>query len=54
MVGSLFLTEGTRAQISATLSRFNSGKFGVPWEDTEAILEELGVEMVVYSPPAPE
>ncbi|KAF8236067.1 hypothetical protein L208DRAFT_1391519 [Tricholoma matsutake] len=34
--------------------RFNSGKFGVPWEDTEAILEELGVEMVVYSPPAPE
>ena len=35
-------------------SRFNSGKFGVPWEDTEAILEELGVEMVVYSPVALE
>jgi hypothetical protein len=31
-------------------SRFNSGKFGVPWEDTEAILEELEVEMVVYNP----
>ena len=31
-------------------SRFNSGKFGVPWEHTEAILNEIGVEMAVYSP----
>jgi len=34
--------------------RFNSGKFGVPWEHTEVILNEVGVEMVVYSPATPE
>jgi len=34
--------------------RFNSGKFGVPWEDTEYILEEMGVPMVVYSPANPQ
>ncbi|KIK57502.1 hypothetical protein GYMLUDRAFT_751385 [Collybiopsis luxurians FD-317 M1] len=31
--------------------RFNSGKFGVPWERTAAIIEELGIEMTVYVPP---
>ncbi|TFK40733.1 ADP-ribose 1''-phosphate phosphatase [Crucibulum laeve] len=30
--------------------RFNSGKFAVAWTDTEAILKDLGVEMVVYEP----
>ncbi|TFK74743.1 hypothetical protein BDN72DRAFT_832811 [Pluteus cervinus] len=30
--------------------RINSGKFGVPWEDTRAILEELGVVVTVYKP----
>ncbi|KAG6850216.1 hypothetical protein H0H93_016395 [Arthromyces matolae] len=31
--------------------RFNSGKFGVPWSDTEAILTELQASMIVYTPP---
>jgi hypothetical protein len=31
-------------------SRINSGKFDVPWEDTEAILKDLGVHMTVYTP----
>ncbi|KAG7088960.1 hypothetical protein E1B28_012905 [Marasmius oreades] len=30
--------------------RFNSGKFGVPWEETEQILQELEVTMTVYNP----
>ncbi|KAK1230835.1 ADP-ribose 1''-phosphate phosphatase [Marasmius sp. AFHP31] len=30
--------------------RFNSGKFSVPWEDTEQILQELGVKMTIYTP----
>ncbi|KIK01914.1 hypothetical protein K443DRAFT_678052 [Laccaria amethystina LaAM-08-1] len=30
--------------------RFNSGKFAVPWQDTEAIIKELEMEMVVYDP----
>ncbi|KIM43267.1 hypothetical protein M413DRAFT_444082 [Hebeloma cylindrosporum] len=30
--------------------RFNSGKFAVPWVDTEAILKELEVSMVIYVP----
>ncbi|KIY65021.1 hypothetical protein CYLTODRAFT_438009 [Cylindrobasidium torrendii FP15055 ss-10] len=30
--------------------RFNSGKFAVPWEQTEAVLKELGVDMTVYQP----
>ncbi|KAF4617797.1 hypothetical protein D9613_005983 [Agrocybe pediades] len=30
--------------------RFNSGKFAVPWERTEAVLNNLGVSMVVYTP----
>ena len=33
-----------------TLSRFNSGKFAVPWQDTEAIIKQLEMEMVVYDP----
>ncbi|KAK0503641.1 hypothetical protein EDD18DRAFT_1344490 [Armillaria luteobubalina] len=33
--------------------RINSGKFGVPWVDTERILEELGVEMTIYDPVVP-
>lgn len=32
-------------------SRFNSGKFAVPWGDTEQVLKELGVAMIVYDPP---
>lgn len=32
-------------------SRFNSGKFAVPWEQTEQVLNELGVRMTVYDPP---
>ena len=31
-------------------SRINSGQFAVPWEDTEAILKDLGVHMTVYTP----
>ncbi|KAE9399354.1 hypothetical protein BT96DRAFT_820687, partial [Gymnopus androsaceus JB14] len=31
-------------------NRFNSGRFGVPWEGTAAIVEELGMEMTVYAP----
>ncbi|KAF9074448.1 hypothetical protein BDP27DRAFT_1399631 [Rhodocollybia butyracea] len=31
--------------------RFNSGKFGVPWERSVAIVEELGIHMTVYVPP---
>lgn len=34
------------------VSRFNSGKFGVPWEETEAVLQDLRVSMVVYEPPS--
>ncbi|KAF5321388.1 hypothetical protein D9619_000711 [Psilocybe cf. subviscida] len=30
--------------------RFNSGKFAVPWADTEAVLQELKVEMTIYTP----
>ncbi|KAK0487097.1 hypothetical protein IW261DRAFT_1445855 [Armillaria novae-zelandiae] len=33
--------------------RINSGKFGVPWVDTEKILEELGVVMTIYDPVVP-
>ncbi|KAF9000171.1 hypothetical protein BDZ89DRAFT_1082429 [Hymenopellis radicata] len=33
--------------------RINSGKFGVPWEDTEAILQEIGANMTVYEPVVP-
>ncbi|KAH9480582.1 ADP-ribose 1''-phosphate phosphatase [Psilocybe cubensis] len=29
--------------------RFNSGKFGVPWQETEAVLKDLKVTMTVYS-----
>ena len=32
------------------LSRFKSGKFAVPWQDTEAIIKQLEMEMVVYDP----
>ncbi|KAJ7497693.1 hypothetical protein FB451DRAFT_1386913 [Mycena latifolia] len=28
--------------------RFNSERFGVPWEETEKVLVELGAEMTVY------
>ncbi|KAJ7495837.1 hypothetical protein B0H11DRAFT_873557 [Mycena galericulata] len=31
--------------------RFNSEKFGVPWEETEKVLVELGAEMTVYERP---
>ncbi|KAF9485905.1 hypothetical protein BDN70DRAFT_870849 [Pholiota conissans] len=30
--------------------RFNSGKFAVPWEETEAVLTTLGVSMTIYTP----
>ena len=30
--------------------RINSGKFGVPWEDTKRVLEGGGVDMVVLRP----
>ncbi|KAF8073563.1 hypothetical protein FPV67DRAFT_753041 [Lyophyllum atratum] len=30
--------------------RFNSGKFGVPWVDTEAILKELSTPILIYTP----
>ncbi|KAG7444141.1 ADP-ribose 1''-phosphate phosphatase [Guyanagaster necrorhizus] len=33
--------------------QINSGKFGVPWVDTERILEELNVEMTIYDPVVP-
>ncbi|KAF9533052.1 hypothetical protein CPB83DRAFT_845738 [Crepidotus variabilis] len=31
--------------------RFNSGKFAVPWRQTEEILQELDVPMTIYTPP---
>ncbi|KAJ7745437.1 hypothetical protein DFH07DRAFT_16528 [Mycena maculata] len=31
--------------------RFNSEKFGVPWEETEKVLVDLGAEMIVYERP---
>ncbi|KAJ7230719.1 hypothetical protein GGX14DRAFT_411903 [Mycena pura] len=31
--------------------RFNSERFGVAWEDTEQVLQELGAEMTVYDRP---
>ncbi|KAK7446299.1 ADP-ribose 1''-phosphate phosphatase [Stygiomarasmius scandens] len=34
--------------------RFNSGKFGVPWEDTEAVLKEFAVTFTVFQPEEPE
>ncbi|PBK95741.1 ADP-ribose 1''-phosphate phosphatase [Armillaria gallica] len=33
--------------------RINSGKFGVPWVDTERVLEELNVKMTIYDPVVP-
>ncbi|RDB14854.1 ADP-ribose 1''-phosphate phosphatase [Hypsizygus marmoreus] len=30
--------------------RFNSGKFGVPWEMTEAVLTEIDTTMTIYTP----
>jgi hypothetical protein len=29
-------------------SRINAGAFRVPWEDTVAVLDELGLNMTVY------
>ncbi|KAF8901267.1 hypothetical protein CPB85DRAFT_1324277 [Mucidula mucida] len=34
-------------------SKINSGKFGVPWEETEAVLQEIGVTMTIYEPIVP-
>ena len=34
--------------------RINSGKFGVPWEDTKKVLEVGGVDMVVLRPEGDE
>ena len=34
-------------------SRFNAGLFNVPWEETQAVLEELGVVMTIYEPVDP-
>ncbi|KAH7063010.1 hypothetical protein BKA62DRAFT_666531 [Auriculariales sp. MPI-PUGE-AT-0066] len=31
--------------------KFNSGKFGVPWTDTEAVIQRVDVAMTVYTPP---
>ncbi|KAJ7646923.1 hypothetical protein FB45DRAFT_1019206 [Roridomyces roridus] len=31
--------------------RFNSERFGVPWEETEKVLVELEAEMIVYERP---
>jgi ADP-ribose 1''-phosphate phosphatase len=39
--------------ISYVISRINSGKFAVPWAQTEEVLEELCVEMIVYDPIEP-
>ncbi|KDR82620.1 hypothetical protein GALMADRAFT_238031 [Galerina marginata CBS 339.88] len=33
--------------------RFNSGKFAVPWADTEAVLNDLCVSMTVYTAELP-
>ncbi|KAG6909298.1 hypothetical protein DXG01_001242 [Tephrocybe rancida] len=30
--------------------RFNSGKFGVPWANTEAVLKAVGASMTIYTP----
>jgi len=40
LIGSIF----------RVVSRINSGKFAVPWEDTEAILKDSGVHMTIYTP----
>lgn len=47
------MIETLRALISHSCvfcSRFNSGKFAVPWADTEAVLDDLNVSMIVYTP----
>ena len=46
---SIFFLLNSRSLITI-LSRFNSGKFAVPWQDTEAIIKQLEMEMVVYDP----
>ncbi|KII91020.1 hypothetical protein PLICRDRAFT_39616 [Plicaturopsis crispa FD-325 SS-3] len=45
------LTQNAQARKPLHACQFNSGKFGVPWDATEAILVALGVEMTVYLPP---
>ena len=32
------------------LSKFNSGRFAVPWKDTEGVLKEMGIPMTIYTP----
>ncbi|EJD39306.1 hypothetical protein AURDEDRAFT_71338 [Auricularia subglabra TFB-10046 SS5] len=31
--------------------KFNSGKFGVPWSETEDVIRRVGASMLVYTPP---
>ncbi|KAL1672326.1 hypothetical protein EV122DRAFT_224883 [Schizophyllum commune] len=30
--------------------KFNSGRFSVPWKDTEGVLRDMGIGMTVYTP----
>ncbi|KAI4522261.1 hypothetical protein K525DRAFT_176667, partial [Schizophyllum commune Loenen D] len=30
--------------------KFNSGRFAVPWKDTEGVLKEMGIPMTIYTP----
>ncbi|THU79796.1 hypothetical protein K435DRAFT_697055 [Dendrothele bispora CBS 962.96] len=34
--------------------RFNSGKFGVAWEETEAVLKDFEIDWVIYQPEEPD
>lgn len=36
------------SDVSSVGSRINAGRFRVPWEDTVAVLDELGLSMTVY------
>lgn len=50
MHGKSIIESSVNELIYFVISRFNSGKFAVPWEDTEAILKDFGVHMTIYSP----
>jgi ADP-ribose 1''-phosphate phosphatase len=54
MHGAQDLVEEIESSFKLPVSRFNSGKFGVPWTDTEDVLKELGVGMTIYTPPVDE
>lgn len=44
------LAEKGLGESSIAACKFNSGIFRVPWEETEAIISELGMPMIIYIP----